>query len=65
MRVQNRKQFSQAEEVAASTATSANEQAMGVAFWPSVGVGVFTGGLVWLLHRTLNHFFPPKRHAGA
>ena len=49
------------EEIAASTAATDSDLALGTPFWTSVGTGVFTGGLVWLLHRALNHYFPMRR----
>jgi len=63
VRLNDRKRLGQVPEIAASTAASYNDMAMGSPFWPSVGVGVFTGVVVWGLHRVLDHFFPRRARA--
>ncbi|MHB8734275.1 MAG: hypothetical protein ACYC6M_03125 [Terriglobales bacterium] len=59
MRVRTRR-LGQIEEIAGSTASSYDAMTQGSAFWPSVGVGVFTGLLVWFMHRGLDHIFPRR-----
>lgn len=60
MKVRDRR-LGQAPEIAASTAAQFEDMTTGAAFWPSVGVGVFTGLLVWVMQRGLDRIFPRRR----
>lgn len=60
MRYRTARRLGDFEEDAASSAATAENMSLGGNFWTSVGTGVFTGLLVWCMHRALNKAFPKK-----
>lgn len=57
MRLRDRKYGDDLAPMVGAAAAAADDQSLGAGFWPSVGVGVTTGLIVWMIqHLLLDRF---------